>query len=140
MYFTKSAVIFALIACIQSPAYSKTLDCWLPSAKDGSEIKRFEITSKASLTVFETRKARSYRKEFAGVRKVTHSHDSNPKDSRTDLNWEEPHTIILLESRSSDGLEFAPDILIVDWGKGNLKTLTPYDNAVTTRWTCSRLD
>ena len=124
-------------------AFGKGLECWLPSGKDGSEVSRLVVTiSGSTVTVHETRSERQYQPALSGARAVLFHQFTDPRiiKSSQPYNVEPPHSIILTKSNYKGEIEFAADIIIVNWGKGTLKSASSYHDSFNTTWRCTRRD
>ncbi len=119
-----------------SVAYGAVLDCQIP------KLEKISISMKGKILVVKHHQnATSWRPESEFTeREVIFHHYSEPIDPKTKLTWEPPHSLILLKSITKESVEFAPDLLFVNWGKGTLKTISTYEDKAETRWTCLRKD
>lgn len=116
------------------------IDCYLPSLKDGKIIQRISISLKHREHISVKRQRAStpfYEKELKEQVILFH-HYSDPREILENgkiLQWEPPQSLVITESKS-EGLEFSPDMLIIDWKTKSLKTATTYDDKLVNRWKC----
>lgn len=135
----KSRVVHTLLVITLSQcsaAYARLLECQI------SGLETISVTmNEKLLSVKQHQKATSWRSDGGLTeREVIFHHYSDPMNLKTKLSWEPPHSLVLLKSIAKDGVEFAPDLLFVNWGKGTLKTISTYEDKAETRWTCLRKD
>lgn len=135
-------VILCLLALQFNVASARGLECWLPSRVDGKELERLVVQMKgSSLSVTETRPERADKPASKVLRVVLFHQFTDPivKGSDRTYSAEPPHSLVLLSSFHRD-LEFAADILVIDWGSGKLKSGSPYHESFQIGWRCKRLD
>ena len=133
----------ALLFLSVASAQGKGLECWLPSLKDGSEITRLAVTVVGTdVSVVETRSEKLYQSAATESKIVLFHQFTDPRvtDSSQPYNVEPPHSLILTKSNYKGKLEFAADIIIVNWGKGTLKSVSSYNDSFAANWRCVRRD
>lgn len=121
---------------------AKGLECWLPSRVDGKELERLVVNMTGSnLSVVESRPERAERPASKMSREVLFHQFTDPRVKGRDRTYsaEPPHSLVLLRSADKE-LEFAADILVIDWGRGKLKSGSPYQESFQVGWRCTRLD
>lgn len=137
-------IIFPMILlCAVTNASGRGLECWLPSLRDGSEVNRLEVTViDENVFVNETRRENLYQSAQGESKTVLFHQSTDPKitESLRPHNAEPPHSLILMKSNYKNKLEFAADIIIVNWGKGTLKSASSYNDSFNTNWRCTRRD
>jgi hypothetical protein len=137
-----TVICTALVALTMSAANARTLECYVPSSSFVEGVERVVVKLDGQeISVFETKPERSYQQATKGFRTVLFHQYSDPKVSvGTNLyNAEPAHSLIALQSNYK-GTEFAADIIVVNWGKGTLKSVSSYQDVFNSRWLCTRPD
>jgi hypothetical protein len=139
----RQCALATLMAVMPAVAMAEKLECYLPSLKDGSVLERMNISRHEGRTVVRHLRAeRAYRDGSEQPREVLYAHDSNPVEQYANgkqVQWEPPHSVLLLRSASRE-IEFAPDLLVIDWQANRIKTGSPYQTRFIDRWQCVAVD
>ena len=140
MFYYRITMRFLLFAFIlfSSAINAHEIECYLPSLKDGDVLEKIIVKlNKGELSVIRRIMKRPYnigREE----KEVLYHNYSDPKETLEtgkDIQWENPFSIILMNSQS-ENIVFSPDIIIVDWKEEKIKTGNAYQNKFNTRWKC----
>ena len=135
----KQIVFFALIIFNPGFVYADSLDCYLPSMKDGEVLEKMSISRKdESISVYHVLSEQTYRKASSNERFVLYHHYSVPVEEFPNgkmIQIESAYSLVLMRS-NFENTEYSPDILIIDWDAGKIKTGSPYSDKFTTRWKC----
>lgn len=124
------------------PASAMALDCRMRSFDDGRELLRLHVSVAGDfVSVLERRPATPRHRATENLREIQFHHYSNPVEivRGKERRLEQPHSVLVLK-KFRHASEVAPDILVVDWGKGTLKSSSAYGQEFTINWHCTRMD
>lgn len=125
-----------MVFLIANQVHAKSIECNLLGrdrlliklASDAVRVKHFEGISSIRDTAVTTE------------RRVLFHHYSDPVDPSKKFNWEPAHSLLVLQSVGKGGVEFAPDLITVNWGKATLRYQSSYHEKAESRWVCVRKD
>ena len=137
-----TALLISVSVLFHTAVHAMTIDCRLRSFDDGSELRRLRVSIEGDfVAVFERTPVTLKRRISEVPREVQFHHYSNPIEvvRRKERRLAQPHSVLVLK-KMRHTTEVGPDILVVDWGKGKLKSSSAYDREFVTNWHCTRHD
>lgn len=132
----KRCLLGVAVVLVASQVHAKSIDCNL-LGRDRLSIKL--VGENVHVTHYEG--VSSWRVTAVTTeRKVLFHHYSDPVDLSKKFNLEPAHSLLVLQSMGTGGVEFAPDLITVNWGKSTVRYQSAYHEKAESRWVCLRKD